>query len=76
MSKPRMKQPKAAEIFAESSRAAYQDVLDAPPHMVAEIVDGKLYTHSRPEPPHAIASSRFGNRLGPPFDFGDGGPGG
>ena len=26
-------------------RATYQDVLDAPAHRVAEIVDGTLYTH-------------------------------
>ncbi len=71
-----MKQSQAVESLTETSSATYQDVLDAPPHMVAEIIDGKLYTHPRPAPPHAIASSRLGNRLGPPFDFGDGGPGG
>ena len=31
-------------------RATYQDVLDAPAHRVAEIVDGTLYTHPRPAP--------------------------
>ena len=29
-------------------RATYQDVLDAPAHRVAEIIDGTLYTHPRP----------------------------
>ena len=38
-------------------RATYQDVLDAPAHPVAEIVNGTLYTHSRPAPSHTIASS-------------------
>ena len=31
-------------------RASYRDVLDAPEHMVAEVVDGVLYTHPRPAP--------------------------
>ena len=57
-------------------RATYQDVLDAPAHRVAEIVDGTLYTHPRPAPPHAVASSRLGFDLGGPFDRGRGGPGG
>ena len=35
----------------ESPRATYQDVLDAPAHRVAEIVDATLYTHPRPAPP-------------------------
>ena len=57
-------------------RATYQDVLDAPVHQVAEIIDGTLYTHPRPAPRHATASSVLGGRLGPPFHRGDGGPGG
>ena len=57
-------------------RATYQDVLDAPAHRVAEIVDGTLYTQPRPAPPHAVASSRLGFDLGGPFDRGRGGPGG
>ena len=59
-----------------STRATYQDVLDAPPHQVAEIVDGQLYTHPRPAPPHALASSLLGYTIGPPFHQGRGGPGG
>ena len=57
-------------------RATYQDVIDAPAHEVAEIVDGTLYTHPRPAPPHAIASSVLGGELNPPFHRGRGGPGG
>ena len=60
----------------QTSRATYQDVLDAPAHRVAEIVDGTLYTHPRPAMPHALASSALGNDLGNPFQFGRGGPGG
>ena len=57
-------------------RATYQDVLDAPPHRVAEIVDGVLHTSPRPGMPHARASSSLGVKLGGPFDHDAGGPGG
>ena len=57
-------------------RATYQDVLDAPEHRVAEIVDGTLYTNPRPAAPHALASSSLGSNLSNPFHFGRGGPGG
>ena len=60
----------------QGTELIYQDVLDAPAHRVAEIVDGTLYTHPRPAPPHAVASSRLGFDLGGPFDRGRGGPGG
>ena len=56
-------------------RATYRDVLEAPPHMVAEIVSGTLHTHPRPAPRHARASSALGAKIGDPFDYG-GGPGG
>ena len=61
---------------APPSRATYRDVLDAPAHRVAEIVDGTLHTHPRPAAPHALASSRLGGELTGPFDRGRGGPGG
>ena len=61
---------------ARTRRATYQDVLDAPAHRVAEIVDGTLYTWPRPAPPHAVASSRLGFDLVGPFDRGRDGPGG
>ena len=71
-----MNKSPATKTLTASPRATYQDVLDAPPHMVAEIVDGKLYTQPRPALPHAIASSRLGILIGSPFEFGYGGPGG
>ena len=58
------------------TRATYQDVLDAPPHMVAEVVGGTLYTHPRPAPPHTEAGSSLGMEIGPPYQKGRGGPGG
>ena len=55
-------------------RATYQDVLDAPLHRVAEIIDGTLHTHPRPAAPHARASSVLVRRIGVPFDDDTGGP--
>ena len=66
----------AATTSTASRRATYQDVLDAPAHQVAEIIDGTLYTHPRPAPRHAVASTVLGGELGPPFHRGQGGPGG
>ena len=57
-------------------RATYQDVLDAPAHRVAEIVEGVLHTHPRPAMPHALASSVLGRRIGNPYHDKIGGPGG
>lgn len=56
--------------------ATYQDVLDAPEHLVAEIVDGELFLSPRPRTPHALALSALGGELIPPFGRGRGGPGG
>ena len=58
---------------AARRRATYQDVLDAPPHRVTEIVDGTLYTHPRPAPRQAVAKSCLGGELGAPFWKGRGG---
>lgn len=56
--------------------ATYEDVLATPPHLVAEILYGRLYTHPRPAPKHARASSMLGGKLVDPFDNGERGPGG
>jgi Uma2 family endonuclease len=57
-------------------RATYDDVLNAPPHMIAEVIDGTLRLQPRPAKPHAAAASALGEELGPPFKRGRGGPGG
>jgi Uma2 family endonuclease len=57
-------------------RATYEDLLTAPEHVVAEVVNGVLHTQPRPAAPHARASTRLGAELGGPFDRGKGGPGG
>ena len=63
-------------VAASAARATCQDVLDAPEHLVAEIIDGTLYTHPRPAPRHATAGAGLLGRLRPAFDRSDGGPGG
>ncbi len=59
-----------------TGRATYQDVLDAPPHRVAEIIEGTLHTNPRPATPHALASSVLGRRVGSAYHDKIGGPGG
>ena len=56
--------------------ATYEDVLNAPQDMVAQVLDGELILLPRPAVVHATASSALGEELGPPFKRGRGGPGG
>ena len=56
--------------------ATYEDLLQVPPHRVAEIVDGDLYVSPRPASRHALASSGLASELWEPFHRGRGGPGG
>ena len=44
--------------------ATYQDVLDAPPNLIAEVVAGTLHTEPRPSMRHALASSSLAGELG------------
>jgi Uma2 family endonuclease len=61
---------------AAEREATYEDILQAAPNLVAEILFGRLYTHPRPAPRHARSSSALGGKLFDPFDNGEGGPGG
>jgi hypothetical protein len=61
---------------AKKRRATYQDVIDSPAHMVAEIIGGELRLSNRPATPATAAASALGEELGPPFKRGRGGPGG
>ena len=63
-------------VVAARSPATYQDVLDAPEHMVAELVDGALYLQPRPAKPHTHTASSLGAQLHVAFQLGRGGPGG
>ena len=65
----------AADKDDPPRRATYQDVLDAPAHLVAEVLDGTLHTHPRPAMPHGLATLALGTDLSNPFQFGRGGPG-
>lgn len=62
--------------FPARKRATYEDILNAPPHMIAEIIDGELSLLPRPSIPHALSSSVLGGDLIGPFQKGRGGPGG
>jgi Uma2 family endonuclease len=55
--------------------ATYQDVLDAPEHVVAEILNGELVLSPRPAPPHAFTHTALTGWLHPRFGRG-GTPGG
>jgi Uma2 family endonuclease len=57
-------------------RATYEDLMAVDSMLIAEIIDGDLVTQPRPASPHARATSRLSNKLGGPFDLGEGGPGG
>jgi Uma2 family endonuclease len=54
----------------------YERLLALPEHVTGEILGGELYAMPRPKGRHAGASSALGMRLGPPYRFGEGGPGG
>lgn len=48
-------------------KATYQDVLDAPEHMVAEILDGELVLSPRPAGPHASVTGNLFTEIGSRF---------
>ncbi len=56
--------------------ATYDDLVAVPDHLVAEIVDGELWTSPRPAPRHARAYTRLVSRLDNAFGSGGAGPGG
>ncbi len=55
-------------------KATYDDVLAAPEHLVAEILDGELFLSPRPAYRHARASSIAGARITTAFDGPPGDP--
>jgi Uma2 family endonuclease len=57
-------------------RATYADLEAVPPHLVAEIIDGRLVTHPRPSPRHGATANSLSGELTNPFQKGRGGPGG
>ncbi|MDN5849584.1 MAG: Uma2 family endonuclease [Nitrococcus sp.] len=63
-------------VIPRQRHARYEDLFSLPDNLVGEIIEGKLYTHPRPAPRHAVASSAIGIEIGSPFHRGRGGPGG
>jgi len=64
---------------APRRRATYDDLCKVPDNLVAEILDGELFTSPRPASPHARAGSAVGSDLFGAFDRPPGdpkGPGG
>ena len=57
-------------------RATYHDLESLPDDVIGEIVSGELSATPRPAGPHTVATSAASGSLVPPFQFGDGGPGG
>lgn len=57
-------------------RATYQDVLDAPVHRVAQVIDGELHVLPRPRRAHLRSASGLGSFLFGAFQVGVNGPGG
>jgi Uma2 family endonuclease len=56
--------------------ATYEELVALPPHMVGEILGGKLFASPRPATPHSAASFALSGQLFDPFQRGRGGPGG
>jgi Uma2 family endonuclease len=57
-------------------KATYEDLLNVPDTMVAELIDGELYSSPRPGGPHSVAASVLVGDLNPAYQRGRGGPGG
>jgi Uma2 family endonuclease len=60
----------------EKRPATWDDLVAAPEHLLAELIDGTLYLSPRPGLPHQRASGALLAELEGPFDRGRGGPGG
>lgn len=70
--------PRYSAVMSQPAyrRATYQDVLNAPDHQVAELIDGQLHLQPRPAPRHALSTTRIVGQVEGPFGRGTSGPGG
>ena len=66
----------STEALPLDRSATYADLEALPPNVKGEIIDGVLYTQSRPRPRHAHSSWVIGGELYDPYYRGRGGPGG
>lgn len=67
-----------SDIPHTPTRATYDDVLAAPEHLVAELMDGELHLSPRPRNRHGRVGAKLGSVIGRFFDHegDDDGPGG
>jgi len=63
-------------LAVKEEAVSYQDVLDAPEGMRAEILDGEFVLQARPMPGHDFTQGGMMSVLHPAFQRGIGGPGG
>lgn len=58
-------------------KATYEDLFSIPENTTGEIINGELIVTPRPSRKHTYASSALDKKIGPPYQFGEGGgPGG
>jgi len=58
-------------------KATYEDLYTIPDNMTGEIINGELIVTPRPSRRHVSAASSLGYKIGPSYQFGEGGgPGG
>ena len=62
--------------FGTTSRPTLADLDALPPGIVGEIIEGVLYTMTKPRARHQRTGTGIGGDLRGPFDLGRGGPGG
>ncbi len=58
------------------SPATYADIEALPLHVGGEILYGSLHVQPRPARRHVVAANRVSGIVSPPYEFGQGGPGG
>lgn len=56
--------------------ATYEDLVALPEHLIGELIAGEIIATPRRSGAHTVTASATGGMLIPPFQFGDGGPGG
>src|SRR5262245_19205340 len=56
--------------------ASYADLAALPDNVVGEIIEGEVVTSPRPSFSHAAVATGLAAAVAPPFQYGDGGPGG
>jgi Uma2 family endonuclease len=71
-----METERAGTMPVIKANATYDDLVEVPDNLVAEIVDGNLHTSPRPASRHALAQSSLQTLIGGAFHHGVGGPGG